>query len=109
LVVPTLSDQGQRAGVTFGHGAFDVELVALRPRQVDHDTRHRGPAPRIVRSKEATVDAEYVGAAPVVLVAVVAGANLVQSTRDLRGAPSLVDTERTDDVGNGLRREVGRY
>src|SRR5262249_40348835 len=85
--------------------AFDPELVARAPRQVQHDAGRHGPAPPIAgpvaREGIRTGDDRRLG-----VVAVEVAAHLVQSAGDLRRTPGLVDPERADDVRNALRRIV---
>src|SRR5262249_34733473 len=84
-----------------GIRAFDPELVARIPRQVKHDAGVDRTAPYGLHR-----DTGETGGRHDEVVAVVVAADLVQSARDLRRAPGLIDPEIADDIGNLLCRVV---
>src|SRR5581483_5149611 len=106
LVVLTVGVEARIGHRTDCVDAFNPELVTLRPRQVEHDAAHHGIAPLIRRSETGVLVRTRRVADDRVVVAVVAGANLVQCAGDLRRAPRLIHTQRTDDVRDLCGRVV---
>src|SRR5262249_47034027 len=93
------------AGRALAIGAFQPELVARIPRQVQHDAGDHRPTPLVV-GLDAGPGRWAEGDRLLRVVAGEVAANLMRGPGDLRRAPRLVHAQRADDVGNLLRRIV---
>src|SRR5262249_54857905 len=93
------------AGRTLADRAFDPELVASVPRQVQHDAARDCPAPLAV-GLDAGEGSRAGDDRRLDVVAVEVAAHLVDRAGDLRRTPGLIDPERRHDVRNLLRGVV---